>query len=636
MSLIVAAVLYGWAAGHTALEPYYEASVRTMASSWHNFAFGAVDPAGTISLDKLPGAFWVQALSVRVFGFHGWSMALPQAVEGVLTIAVLYWVVGRLAGPTAGVLAAGLLALTPAAVGLNRGNISDSLMIFLLVLAAAAVVAAVSSGRWTPVILAGVCVGLAFQAKMIEAWLILPALGLTYLLQGPGGLGRRVWQVAAGGLVAGVVSMAWMVAISLVPAGHRPYVDGSHHNSIFDQVFVYNGFGRLGEQTPLQLLAGQNLHLNTARPTSPGIARLLHGDLGRDIGWLLPLAVAAVIWGILDRRGAARGDGPRTCFVLWGSWLLILGVAFSAGTAVLPYYTAALAPAIAAILGAAVALAAQRTSPEAEAEAIVAEGGNPVVARDAPAPAAGGADLGMSRSRSWRIGLAVVVAASVAWAVVLVPGQGAHRPGWLVPLLVVAGIAATLLIVSSALTPRPVVLTAALAGGLLAVSCAPAVASVESAAHHQSAFDTPFEPRAEAAGIADTFVTVPATVARLIPRLEAIQRGAPYLLATQTAVVASVFILASGDEALPIGGFTGTMPEPTLAQLQADVRTGRFHLAMLGSGNDPRLAWIAGHCLPGGTRAGLRSFYCLPTSAASGVARPTPARNPSPTVPRVG
>ncbi|MGH3123571.1 MAG: ArnT family glycosyltransferase [Streptosporangiaceae bacterium] len=235
-----------------------------MSMSWHNFIFGSFDPAGTITLDKLPGAFWVQALAVRAFGFHPWVIVAPQAVEGVLTVLVLYQAVRRLAGPAAGLIAAAVLAVSPATVALNRGNISDSLMILLLVLAADAVSGALDRGSQARLLLAGLWVGLAFQAKMIEAWIVLPALGLAYLLGASGPLARRIGQVLVAGILAGLVSVAWMTAVSLVPAAHRPYLDGSHNNSFYQQVFVYNGFGRFGDHTPLQLLAGQSIGLGTA------------------------------------------------------------------------------------------------------------------------------------------------------------------------------------------------------------------------------------------------------------------------------------------------------------------------------------------------------------------------------------
>ncbi len=184
----VAGVAYGWQANRDTLETYYAAAVRSMSASWHDFLFGSFDPAGTITLDKLPGAFWVQALAVRAFGVHTWVLVAPQAAEGVLTVLVLYHAVARLAGPAAGLIAALVLTVTPATVALDRGNISDSLMILLLVLAADATSGAIAAepgrGRRWRLLLAGFWVGLAFQAKMIEAWLVLPAFGLAYLLDG--------------------------------------------------------------------------------------------------------------------------------------------------------------------------------------------------------------------------------------------------------------------------------------------------------------------------------------------------------------------------------------------------------------------------------------------------------------------
>ena len=318
----LAGLSYAWALNHSPLEPYYEASVRSMSMSWHDFFFGAFDPAGTITLDKLPGAFWVQALFVRFFGFHIWAIVLPQVIEGVLTVVVLYDAVRRLAGPVAGLIAAVVTAGSPATVALNRGNIADTLMILLVVLAADAVTIAVVKGRQGMLIVAGVCVGLAFQAKMIEAWMFLPAFGLVYLLCGPGPTTKRIRQLFIGGAVAVIVSLSWITVVPLVPAGHRPYVDGSHDDSLYQQVFVYNGFGRFGDQTPLQLLAGQSLHIgiNQTVPAA-GPNRLLRGDFGRDTGWLVPTALVAALWGIVGRRGRSRGDPLRALLVLWGAWL---------------------------------------------------------------------------------------------------------------------------------------------------------------------------------------------------------------------------------------------------------------------------------------------------------------------------
>ena len=579
----LAGLSYAWALGQDPLEPYYAAAVRSMSMSWHNFIYGAFDPAGTVTLDKLPGAFWIQALAVRAFGFHTWVIVVPQAAEGVLTVLVLYRAVQRLAGPVAGLIAAAVVAVSPATVALNRGNISDSLMILLLVLAADAVSAAIASGSQPRLILAGVWVGLAFQAKMIEAWLVLPAFGLAYLVSAPGSAGRRVRQLAVAGVVAALVSLSWMTAVSLGPASHRPYIDGSQDDSAYQQVFVYNGFGRFGDQTPLQLLAGQSAGATSA-VVSPAAApdRLLRGDLGRDTGWLIPAALAIAAWGIASRRGRPRGDPLRACFVLWGTWLVLLAATFSLTTTINPYYTAALTPAVAAILGA--------------GAAAFWPAGQPAAGR--------------------RVGLAVIVAGTTGYAAWLVASAGGQAPGWLVPAVIAVGAAALATALASVTVRSTALLAAALAAGLAAMSAAPAVASADVVLRHQGAFDTPFESAREANAIDALFVRTPAQVALTIPRLRSAQFGAPYLLAAQTSALASVFIDDSGLEALPIGGFTGTSPSPTLAQLQADIDTGQFHLVLAYNNADPRLRWIAGHCRNlGRTTAKLHIYFCLPSGA---------------------
>jgi 4-amino-4-deoxy-L-arabinose transferase-like glycosyltransferase len=635
----LAGLFYAWAMGQDTLEYYYAAADRSMSMSWHNFIFGAFDPAGKITVDKLPGALWIQALSVRAFGMHTWAIILPQVIEGILTVLVLYRAVTRLAGPAAGLIAALVLAVSPATVALDRENISDSLLILLLVLAADAVSGAIAgpaagdagqdatlaasdpdgpscgatggdhfvageraapagrgagagdsrhpAGRAVRVrrpggtlgrlILAGFWVGLAFQAKEIEAWMVLPALGLTYLLSGPGPVLRRAGQLAVAGVVVALVSVSWMTAVSLVPAADRPYIDGSHDNSVFEQVFAYNGYLRFGDQTPLQVRAAE-LDPGAALPVPARAAdRLLRGGLGLDTGWLIPAAAVVAVWGIVSRRRQPRGDPLRACFILWGGWLVTFFAVFSMITTLWPYYTAALSPPAAAIIGAGVAAARSRER----------------------AP--------VSRT----IGLAVIVAGTAAYAAWLV-SSSARAPGWLVPAIIAVGIAATGLIVWSLAGRRSFPFAAALVAGLVAVSLAPAVASVSLAAHSESAFDTPFESaRVQEAVALGVGKQAAIAVQAAIPEWQDTQNGAPYLMAAQSAALPSLIIYDTGLEALPIGGFDGTTPSPTLAQLQADIRHGLFHLVWIDSGTDPRLRWITTHC----TQISKRFYDCVPADA---------------------
>ena len=391
---LIAGVGYAWSATGN-LEVYYAAAVRSMSMSWHNFVFAAFDPAATISLDKLPGAFWVQALSVRLFGVHEWALVAPQVIEGMASVVVLYDVVRRLSGPLAGILAAGAFVLCPATIALNRGNVPDPLMILLLALAADLTVRAAVSGRLGTLVWAGVLVGLAFQAKMIEAWLVAPALALAYWLAADADRLRRFGRLGIAGLITAAVSLSWMVVVSLVPASGRPYVDGSAGNSIFRQVFVYNGFGRVDQVSPNQLLTKAiGVRLGSV---APGWDRLLSGPLGHDAGWLIPAALIALVACIL----ASRREGSRllrASAALWGTWLVVLVVVFSASASINPYYTAALSPPTAALLGTGAALAwDRRADPQTRALGSGRSADQRRVRRLAPAPAKVSA-----WSRGWR------------------------------------------------------------------------------------------------------------------------------------------------------------------------------------------------------------------------------------------
>ncbi|HEY2723627.1 MAG TPA: glycosyltransferase family 39 protein [Pseudonocardiaceae bacterium] len=581
LTSVLAGISYAWVLDRVPLEPYYAAAVRSMAGSWHDSAFGAFDPAGTVTLDKLPGAFWVQALAARLLGVHTWTLVLPQVVEGVLTVLVLYRAVRRLGGPAAGLAAAVVLAASPSVVALNRGNISDSLMILLVVLAADAVSAALRDGRQWRLVAAGIWVGLAFQAKMVEAWLVLPALGLAYLVAAPGPRRQRVRHAAVGGLTAGAVSLLWMLAVTAVPAGARPYVDGSRSGSLFAQVFVYNGFGRVGEQSPPQILLGQGLAL-LSPSAPPGWDRLLTGDLGRDAGWLLPLGLVVAVAGLLSSRRMPRTDPVRAGYLLWGTWLVTLAVAFSLTATINAYYTAALAPAVAALCG------------------------------------IGLVDAWAHRgSVRLRILAAAAVAGTASYAGALLLGAGRSAPRWLPAVLGVVALAAVaLLLISAARRADERLLRTGLGTAAVAILLVPAVASALLVVRERGAFDTPFESARTAAGVDRLFVATPRLVARSLPALEAARAGAPDLLAVQSAAVASVFSYPHGDEVLPIGGFTGTMPRPTLDELRADIARGEFHLVFAFPTRDPRLVWISRHCRHLTSAAPpFQDYYCVPSDA---------------------
>ncbi|CAN5517103.1 hypothetical protein BH10ACT8_BH10ACT8_05460 [soil metagenome] len=352
MRLFGTAVLYLHNLGASgSANSFYAAAVQAGTKSWKAFFFGSFDSSNYITVDKPPASLWVMELSGRIFGFSSWSMLAPQAIEGVLAVALLYGATRRVSGPAAALAAGATLALTPAAALMFRFNNPDAFLVLLLVAAAYCVVRAIESGRTGWLLLAGTGVGFGFITKMGQALLVVPAFGLAYLIAGPPKLGRRLMQLFAA-LAAVLVSAGWWVAIvELMPASARPYIGGSTDNSVLNLAFGYNGLGRLfGGSGNGGGGGGAGGGGNANFGGSIGITRLFKDEMGLQISWLLPAALIALVAGLWLTRKAPRTDLTRAALVLWGGWLLVTGVVFSymEGT-IHPYYTVALAPAIAGL-----------------------------------------------------------------------------------------------------------------------------------------------------------------------------------------------------------------------------------------------------------------------------------------------
>lgn len=413
---LVALVLYTWNLRLVDYAPLYADAVKSMSESWKGFLYGAADPEATYTLDKLAGAFVPQVVSAKIFGYHAWSLALPQVIEGVISVLVMYRVVRRWAGVVAGLLAAGIFTLTPVAASMFGHSMADAALVMCLVLAADAYQRAVLEGRLRSLVWAGVWVGLGFQTKMMQAWMILPALVIGYLLTAPIELRRRVKQLGIAGAVMLAVSLSWVALYTFTPASARPYISGTTNNSAVAMVFGYNGLGRLGidlpgaapstdrsgggpvlgpvggpesqgEQGEMGGPEGQGEEGGMGGPegqgeqggmvgpratggqpidaggppngdqskvesrTDPltGWTMLFDGHLGVAIAWLFPLALLALVCGLWWWRRAERTDPARGGIVMWGVWLLTLGVTFTLSGVAHTAYVAALAPPIAAL-----------------------------------------------------------------------------------------------------------------------------------------------------------------------------------------------------------------------------------------------------------------------------------------------
>ncbi|NIZ89831.1 ArnT family glycosyltransferase [Kineococcus rubinsiae] len=655
--LVATAVLYtaglsasGWG------NAFYAAAVQAGSRSWEAFFYGSSDAANAITVDKPPASLWVMALSVRIFGLSSWSVLLPQAVEGVAAVGVLFAAVRRRSTPAAGLLAGAVLALTPVAALMFRFDNPDALLVLVMVVATWALLRSVDSGRARWLVLCGALLGLGFLTKQLQVLLVLPGLALAYLWAAPHPLGRRTRHLLLGGLALVVAAGWWVAVVELVPASMRPYVGGSQDDSILGLTFGYNGFGRLtGEETGS--VGGGGGWGET------GIARLFGSEMGGQIAWLLPAALLLAAAGFVLTRRAPRTDPHRAAYVAWTGWVLVTGLTFSFMSGIIhPYYTVALAPGVAALVG------------------------------------LGAVDLWRSRARRWALpALAGVVLLTAVWSAVLL-GRTPEFIPWLRAVVLVAGVlGAAALVAGSLLRHRlvPALLRGGLAAAVVAglagpvaytaqtvstghegsiVSAGPTVAGAAggrpgagfagggpsrgrfggqvggqaggqgaTAAAPPGGFAGGFAPGGGPTGVRGTGggmggllgSTTPG--ADVVALLEADASSYRWVLATTGSNNAAGYQLATQDPVMAVGGFNGTDPSPTLAQFQAHVAAGDIHYYAQGrslggasstGGTEPAAqiaAWVAENFTT--TTVDGTTFYDLtqPVAASTALASATAA-----------
>ncbi len=446
--IVLAGTLNLWALSRNGwANEYYAAAVRSMSTSWHDFLFASLDKSGVMTVDKPPLALWVQALSVRVFGYDSLSILVPQALMGVASVALVYDLVRRRFGRVGGFVAGVTLALTPITVAISRHNNPDSLLILCCVAALWCVVRAFEAEparggtRW--LVAAGVLVGLGFETKMLVALVVVPGIFAAWLWVAPAARGRwhALRQLLGGGAAMLVVGGAWPLLVELTPAADRPWISGTSDNTILSLIFEYNGVGRVGGQSGGPGgLGGGNVFGG-----SPGPLRLLNSALGGQAGWLLGFAIVAGL-GILVSSRLRRADARSGWLIAVGGAFATTAVLFSAASGIFhPYYVSLLAPFTAALVG------------------------------------AGAAQLIAGKVSVRVVGPLALAAGLVTELVVL--GDYAGQLRWLVPLLIVAcALAAFMLVAFSSRTVRVVALGAALAALLVA----PAVWAVDTLGHATS------------------------------------------------------------------------------------------------------------------------------------------------------
>jgi len=448
--LVLAAVLFLWGLSKNGwANDYYSAAVRSMAGSWHDFLYGSFDAKGLMTVDKPPLALWVEALSVKLFGFNSLAILVPQALMGIASVGLLYDLTRRRWGRAAGTLAGLALALTPVIVAVSRHNNPDALLVLCSVGALWCFVRALEHGATKWLVAAGICVGLGFEAKMGAALMVLPGMALAWLWVAPRGRLVAVRQLAWAGAALVAVALAWPVLVWLTPAASRPWVSGTNDNSIWSLIWEYNGFGRLEGQTGGPASFGGGGPFGGAS----GLFRLLNESLGGQAGWLLGAATVGGL-GIAALSRLRRTD-PRTGWIIAvGGAFAVTAVAFSfAGGIFHPYYTSLLAPFAAALLG---------------------------------------ATFGQARSagQSGRILGALAIGAGAIVELVVID-QSASDLGWLVVPLVLVAIAAVGALLFADILARPGlsvarIRLAALACGLGILLVGPAIWSVETLGHPTS------------------------------------------------------------------------------------------------------------------------------------------------------
>ncbi len=614
--LVATAVAYLWALGDSGwANSFYSAAVQAGTKSWKAFFFGSSDSSNFITVDKPPAALWVMEISARIFGLSSWSILVPEALEGVATVALLYATVRRWFRPSAALLAGAVAASTPVAVLMFRYNNPDALLVLLLTLAAYATVRALEKAGTMWLVLAMAAVGLGFTTKMLQAFLVVPAIGVVYLWAAPTSVGRRIRQLGVAAVALVVSAGWWVAAVQLTPAADRPYIGGSQNNSLLNLIFGYNGLGRLSGNETGSVGGGA---VSGSRWGPTGLIRLFQVDMGGQISWLIPAALIFLVALLVFTRRAPRTDRTRAAMLLWGGWLLVTGLTFSYAQGIIhPYYNVALAPAVGALVGiGTVTLWHHR------------------------------------RRRSGRVVLAVALAATVVWSFVLLSRSPSWFP-WLRPVVLAVGlVVAVVMAVAPPLRARLAVvlgvagLGAALAGPAAYAldtvatphagaipSAGPAVTSttggpggfagglsfgrgVHAFSPGGQSFGAPGSPGrfpgagrggfgpggpgrggfgpgagglprafgggqrpggAAGVGGGSGFLNASTPGKGLVTLLEHKAGSYRWVAATVNSNSAAGYQLATDDPVMAIGGFNGTDPAPTLAQFETYVRDGDIH-----------------------------------------------------------
>ena len=598
-------MLYLWGLGASGwANSFYSAAAQAGSVSWKAFLFGSSDAASSITVDKTPLSLWPMALAVRVFGLSSWSILVPQALEGVAAVGVLYLAVKRTFGAAAGLLAGAILATTPVAVLMFRFNNPDALLVLLMVASAYFVTRAIEDGRTRWLVASGAMIGLGFLTKELQAFVIVPVLAGTYLIAGPPRFLRRLLQSVWMGVAMLVAGGWWVAVVSLWPASDRPWFGGSQDNTFWNVLFGYNGLGRITGNEAGSVVPGGGAgggQGGTGMWGATGITRMFNSAFGGQASWLIPTALLVLVAGLVWTLRRPRTDRTRAALLLWGGWLVLTGLVFSLSKGIIhEYYTVALAPAIGALVGAG-AVEAWRRRDHPVARNLLALG---------TAVTAGWSFVLLSRTPTWTVwlrwtvlgvGLGSALGLLVAGRL-LVPTARRWTTATLAAVLLAVMLAGPIAYAwNTASTPHSGALPTAGPAGRGGMGGPGGMGAMGGAARGGFTFNggpptmgappgangTNGTNGTGAASRGGGLLEGSAPSAALTKVLEQDAGKFEWIAATVGANSAAGYQLATGLSVMPIGGFNGSDPSPTLAQFQRYVADGRIHFYISGGTGGP-------------------------------------------------
>ncbi|WP_205669246.1 glycosyltransferase family 39 protein [Amycolatopsis suaedae] len=604
LALALALRIWGAASAGGWGNAYYAATALTMSQDWTAFLSGGLDAGHFISMDKPAVWLWPSALLIKLFGLNWATLFLPTAIAGVASVLVLALAVreafgGSRAGRIAALLAGLGLAISPVNVAVDRANTPDAIMVLALLVAAWLTVRAVRRGRLVPLLGAAAMVGLAFDAKYLQAYLVLPALALVWLVCGPGRIGRRLLGAGGAAVTVLVTSAVWPLLVSLVPEGSRAWTAASPDGTILGRVGnvlgVHLDAPTAGNDMAGQIMAafktGEVFHSGPA-----GAGRLFSGALADQVSWWFPLAIVAAGATAVALRGRGRTDPAVAALLLWTGWAACCWAVFSFMGGVLhPYYTGMLVPALAALaaVGLVTAWGAWRR----------------------------GEGLGTAL-------LAAQIVAVTGWTVLVLRETGASYPGWLLAVVLLAGVLA-LVGIRIARGRAPVVTGVGLLAAV-AVLAAPLTWSVRTADQQLSGLN----PLANQEGryllaavpppLAEAFAVAsqPPVDPRMVAFLRENHGTERWMVATLTAMSAAPLILAAdGTPVLAMGGFDGSDPVPTAGSFRELVRSGQLRFVLAPPPGPGTAAFVSG---PAVEAVQWAAQACRPVGAAPPPGLPVP------------